>query len=272
MSEYRNQHIDSESMLLTSPGWSKTSDDYARYRAGFPDVFFERAEARGLFARGARCLDLGTGTGTLALGMARRGASVVGLDVEQGQLEAAKKRAFDAKLDVRFALGAAESTGLESESFDTVSAGQCWHWFNRAAAAKEARRLLKMGGKIFIAHLDYIESEGSIAAGTADLIQAILPRPNAGHSGHQVNCLYPAWIDDLLQAGFRDVETWSLDVPVEYTHEAWRGRMRASQWVAGAEDPSRVAAFDSALAAWLKHHAPDPMNIQHRIFVAQARA
>ena len=38
--------------------------------------------------------------------------------------------------------GSANRVGLASEAFDIVAAGQCWHWFDRAAAAREALRLL----------------------------------------------------------------------------------------------------------------------------------
>ena len=48
------------------------------------------------------------------------------------------------------------------------------------------------------------------------------PRGVAPYSMH---CLYPQWAADLSSAGFADVETWSFDVVIPYTHESWRGRM-----------------------------------------------
>lgn len=60
--------------------FSKTASDYGRHRAGFPDEFFDRLSATGILRAGMRALDLGTGTGTLARGLALRGCEVVGLD------------------------------------------------------------------------------------------------------------------------------------------------------------------------------------------------
>ncbi|MFI5352650.1 MAG: SAM-dependent methyltransferase, partial [Candidatus Binatales bacterium] len=60
--------------------FGKTACDYALYRAGFPDVLFERLAGFGIGRRGERILDLGTGTGTLGRGFARRGCDVTGLD------------------------------------------------------------------------------------------------------------------------------------------------------------------------------------------------
>src|ERR1700719_1216148 len=57
-----------------------TAQDYAAHRAGFPKELFDRLATMGIGRSGQRLLDLGTGTGTLARGFARRGASVVGTD------------------------------------------------------------------------------------------------------------------------------------------------------------------------------------------------
>ena len=53
--------------------FGKTADDYARHRAGYPDWLFERLMRRGLARPGMRALDLATGTGYLARGLAQRG-------------------------------------------------------------------------------------------------------------------------------------------------------------------------------------------------------
>ena len=60
--------------------FGRTASDYARHRAGFPDAFFERVFADGSVRKGDVVLDLGTGTGTVARGLALRGCEVTGLD------------------------------------------------------------------------------------------------------------------------------------------------------------------------------------------------
>jgi len=37
----------------------------------------------------------------------------------------------------------AEMISLDSSSVDVVTAGQCWHWFDRPRAASEVARILK---------------------------------------------------------------------------------------------------------------------------------
>lgn len=70
--------------------FGKTADDYARHRAGYPDWLFERLMRRGLVRPGMRALDLATGTGSLARGLAQRGLTVTGIDVAPQMTEAAK--------------------------------------------------------------------------------------------------------------------------------------------------------------------------------------
>jgi hypothetical protein len=59
---------------------------------------------------------------------------------------------------------------------------------------------------------------------------------------------------------------------VSYTHEAWRGRIRASAEVAASLPAEQVEAFDQELAALLRERFPqDPIDIPHRVFAAVGR-
>ena len=68
--------------------FGKTAADYARHRAGYPDWLFERLMRRGLVRPGMRALDLATGTGYLARGLAQRGLTVTGLDISSAMMDA----------------------------------------------------------------------------------------------------------------------------------------------------------------------------------------
>lgn len=118
-----------------SVDFGQTSQDYAKYRAGFPDAFFERLSAFGIGEPDQRVLDLGTGTGTLARGFARRGCEVTALDPATKLMEEAERLDYKAGVSVKYMVAEAEDTGLPDGAFDVVSAGQCWHWFDREKAA-----------------------------------------------------------------------------------------------------------------------------------------
>ncbi len=255
-------------MCTVTIDFGKTSADYARYRQGFPPELFAELERFEIGKKGQRIVDLGTGTGTLARGFAQRGASVIGVDRAPQMIEAAQQLAATEGLALDWRTAEAEATGLPSASFDAVSAGQCWHWFDRSKAAMEARRLLRVGGKLAIAHLDWLANGGDVIARTEALMNRYSPNaPNILHRLGGGLCIYRDWLRDLAEAGFVDLRSFSFDVVLTYSHEAWRGRSRASQWVAASLAPDEVVRFDRELQALLIERFPeDPLRVPHRVF------
>jgi SAM-dependent methyltransferase len=184
-------------------------------------------------------------------------------------MEEAARLDREAGVSVRYVEAAAEETGLEATRFDLVIAGQCWHWFDRPRAAAEARRLLRTGGHLLICHFDWIPLPANLADTTEKLIQKHNPKWTlAGGMG-----LYPQWLGGLVQAGFSNLETFSFDLDVPYSHESWRGRIRASAGVGASLPPEGVPAFDAELKALMAERYPeDPVPVLHRVFAAIATA
>ncbi len=241
--------------------FGKTADDYARHRAGFPPAFFARLERLGLLRAGVRALDLGAGTGTVALGLAARGASVTALDPAAPMLAQAAARAQELGLALRTVEAKAETTGLPDAAFDLVIAGQCWHWFDRPRAAAEARRLLAPGGTLMMAHFDWLRVPGNVVEAT----EALILKHSPGWTGAGKSAPYAPWYLDLRQGGFAGIESFSFDLDVPYTHAAWRGRIRASAGIGALLPPDKVAAFDAEHAALLARGFPaDPLAVPHR--------
>ncbi len=101
---------------------------------------------------GAKVLDICTGTGAMALSIARRTeADVVGVDLSERMLRKGKQNLGKAGLGDKVTLlrGRAESLAFSNESFDAV----CFTWLLRyvedpTAAIGEAARVLKPGGSL----------------------------------------------------------------------------------------------------------------------------
>ena len=250
-------------------GFGKTAQDYDKYRAGFPDAFFQRLQDHGAVVAGQRVLDLGTGTGNVARGLMARGCRVTGLDPSRKLLNVAASHNGARARGVDYVQGVSEQTGLRTSSFDAVIAGQCWHWFDRPRAALEVRRVLKPGGMIIIGHFDWLPMPGNVVDATEQLIL----KHNRRWSMSGGRGLYPQWLTDVAIAGFADIESWTFDVVVPYGHEAWRGRIRASNGVGVTLSPKKVAAFDEEHRRMLAERFPkEPLDVPHRVFVVTARS
>jgi SAM-dependent methyltransferase len=250
--------------------FGKTASDYARHRAGFPEVFFDRLFREGIAKGTDRVLDLGTGTGAVARAFARRGCEVVGLDPSRPLMEQAERLDQECGVRVRHVQATAEATGFLPGSFDIVIAGQCWHWFDGAKAVSEARRVLVPGGTLIIAHFDWMSLPGNVVEATETLIGKHNPTwnwPYADGTG-----IYPKWFGHLQGAGFQGIESFSFDVVVPYSHEAWLGRIRASAGVGASMPPEAVAPFDLDHRQLLQRAFPgEPLQIPHRVFAVFGR-
>ena len=245
--------------------WNNAAADYAKHRAGFPDWFFDRIAAAGLFRSGARVLDLGTGTGTLARGFAKRGGKVTGLDIAPQMMEQAKRLGVGEGVEVEYLLATAEATGQADGAFDLVSAGTCWFWFDGAAAAGEAKRVLKPAGHLLIAFLGWLPAGENVVVATERMIMAHNPAWKVG--GYEPHARVA--LHDLTLAGFEARESFSVDYDIAYSHEAWRGRIRASAGISANLSADAVAAFDAEHGAMLARGFPDdPLQIPHRVVAA----
>jgi demethylmenaquinone methyltransferase/2-methoxy-6-polyprenyl-1,4-benzoquinol methylase len=106
---------------------------------------------------GARVLDIGCGTGALALRAAARGARVKGIDVSAGMLEVAARRAREAGLGDSIELeemGVALLDGEAAGSFDAVMSGLCFSELSDdeiTYTLTQIRRILRPGGLLLLA-------------------------------------------------------------------------------------------------------------------------
>ncbi len=100
-------------------------------------------------------LDLGCGTGstTLMIKQAYPQATAIGLDLSTHMLLVAEHKARKAKLDINWLHGLAESTGLESNTFDLVTLSFLLHETPPKISQlilQECFRLLKPGGELIV--------------------------------------------------------------------------------------------------------------------------
>ncbi len=257
------QHRPTEARNPFQPNFGATASDYRRYRTGFPRELFARLEAFGIGHAGQRLLDLGTGTGFLARDFALRGCNVSAIDPQAALLEQAQALDREAGVTIDYRQGRAEALPYADQTFAVVAAAQCWHWFDRPVAAREARRVLMPGGHLLICHFDWLPLAGNVVQITESLIQRYNPRWNMGGG----TGIYPQWPRDVAEAGFTEIETFSFDAPVTFTLPQWIGRIRASSGVGASLTAEAIASFEHDLEQnLLTHFSSEALPVPHRVF------
>jgi demethylmenaquinone methyltransferase / 2-methoxy-6-polyprenyl-1,4-benzoquinol methylase len=99
---------------------------------------------------GQRILDVATGTGMVAFGLARRGATVVGLDQSEQMLNAARERLAARPADnLTFIQGEAEHLPFGDGDFDALTFTYLLRYVDdRDATMRELARVVRPGGRI----------------------------------------------------------------------------------------------------------------------------
>ena len=121
--------------------FSHASDDYRRWRPGYPSELFEWLTSQSPST--ALAWDCATGNGQAAVALAACFGRVVATDASAAQIGEA-----EACERVVYRVAPAEQAPFEDASVDLVSVAQALHWFDIDRFHAEARRVLKPGGLI----------------------------------------------------------------------------------------------------------------------------
>ena len=99
-----------------------------------------------------RVLDVATGTGFIALEIAKKAKRVEAIDFVPEMISAARMKAHERAIaNVNFSLGSAYKLGFPDHSFDAVIISNSLHVMREPEKAlKESRRVLKTGGSLVV--------------------------------------------------------------------------------------------------------------------------
>lgn len=242
--------------------WGKTSEYYAKYRDIYPDEFYKKIADRGLCIKGQKVLDLGTGTGVLPRNMYGYGAEWTGTDISPEQIEQAKRLADEAGMNIEFKTVSAEKIDFPAESFDVLTACQCFFYFDHNKVAPEFHRILKKDGRLVILFMAWLPFEDEIAGRSEDLIRKYNPSwTGGGETRHPINI--PDVMNDYFE--LEDQEVYDLKVP--FTRESWHGRMIACRGVGASLSPEDLAKWDAEHRKLLET-VPDSFDVLHYAAIA----
>lgn len=144
-----SSEVDSLKARLKQTWMAGDYDRFSRYLEGGAREFYERLAV----PPGSRLLDVGCGSGQLALMAAKDGLDVTGVDIASNLIERARARAQAEGLRVRFEEADAEALPFEDASFDVVVSLIAAMFAPRPDfVAKELLRVCTPGGTIAMAN------------------------------------------------------------------------------------------------------------------------
>lgn len=244
--------------------WGKTSSDYARYRDIYPRMFYQKILDRNLCIKGQQVLDIGTGTGVLPRNMYQYGAKWIGTDISANQIEQAK--ILSNGMDIDYYAVATEDIDFADNSFDVITACQCYWYFNHKKVAPKFYRMLKSKGSLLFLYLAWLPYEDKIAGASEDLVLKYSPHwSGAGERIHPIN------IPECYKEHFELVHHDEFTLKIPFTRESWNGRMKACRGIGASLTKKEVSMWEQEHIKLLEHIAPEEFDVLHYGAIAELK-
>ena len=244
--------------------WGKTSSDYAKYRDIYPQEFYDKIVERNLCIDGQSVLDMGTGTGVIPRNMYRYGAKWIGTDISVNQIEQAKL--LSEGQDIEYYAYSAENLDFSENSFDVITACQCFWYFDHEMIMPKLHRLLKKDGRILILCMAWLPFEDKIAGESEKLVLKYSPNwSGAGETMHLIH------IPECYKNKFELVYHEEYKLNVHFTKESWNGRMKACRGVGASLAEEEIVSWEKEHKVLLDNIAPEEFEVLHYAAIAELK-
>ncbi|UCB43713.1 MAG: class I SAM-dependent methyltransferase [Dehalococcoidales bacterium] len=163
---------------------------YARYREGYPEEFFDYIKDKFSLSEDDRILDLGCGTGQIAIPISSFVQEVVAMDPEPEMIQEGKEQAEDNNVQniVWIEGGSEDLPGMKQElgTFKLVTMGTSFHWMDRERTLDELYEIVTDDGGIVIVWNTSIwtKEQNEWVESVQEVIKKYLGEKRRAGSGH----------------------------------------------------------------------------------------
>jgi 2-polyprenyl-6-hydroxyphenyl methylase/3-demethylubiquinone-9 3-methyltransferase len=168
---------------------------------------------------GKKVLDIGCGGGILSESMAKRGASVKGIDLGEAPLAVARIHAKEENIDIEYeAISAEDIAQQEPNLYDVVTCMEMLeHVPDPAAIVKACATLVKPGGHVFFSTINRNPKSFLFAIVGAEYVLNLLPKG----THHYEKLIRPSELDQWIrQASLQTIKIIGMNYnPINKTYK-----------------------------------------------------
>ncbi|HKQ46321.1 MAG TPA: class I SAM-dependent methyltransferase [Rhizomicrobium sp.] len=243
------------------PDFAGAAAHYRRYRLAYPERLIARVAALAGLKPGDAVLDLGCGTGMLAIPLAQAGMAVTAMDPEPEMLAAAQMAAQQAGVAVTWIRGGSQDLTAHMGPFRLVVMGRSFHWMDRAQTLAMLDKIVTPDGGVALFH----DSHPPVAEnGWFKVLCDVQEkhRRQAGAAAREGG--HKRYEPFLFASAFSQLDGLSVTVRHALGMEDIVGRALSMSQNTGAGQETLAARLESALREW----APDGKFIEVAELVA----
>lgn len=234
--------------------FGRTSDEYAKYRDIYPKELYDRIYKLGVGKKDSHWLDLGTGTGVIPRGLAGYGANITATDVSKEQIEKAEKLSENF-CNIKYLTVSAEELDFSENTFDVITACQCFWYFKPDIIVPKIKKMLKPNGMFLKIYMGWMKDD-PIASESQALVKRLNPDWSSGS---------PA-VKDLKTHYFDNPNMDSFVVDIPFTRESWHGRMKSCRGTLASMDEETFLKFDKEHRLMMEK-LPEEFTVKHKAFL-----
>lgn len=249
-------NLDPKTVRFEPRRFASTTAYYERYRLAYPQRLLTRVVALLGLEPGDPILDLGTGTGMLAIGFARLGMKVTAMDPEPNMLKMCEDNAKLA--GVQLSLERASSYDLTADMgpFKLVTMGRSFHWMDRLATLAMLAQIITDDGAVAFFHDTHPPVPENNWFKVMRDIQDRFGPSQASH-GTERRGGHTRYEPYLFQTGFTEIDGLSVTVRQKVTIEDLVGRAFSMSTTSPERLGDRAQAFVNQLSAALQELSAD---------------
>lgn len=239
--------------------FKSTSKYYSKFRLGHPDEFFAHLVDRFFLDGNGRLLDLGCGTGQIAIHLSKHFKDVVAIDVSSEMIKEAKISS------AKFGANNIEWIVTESEklltlnigTFDMVTIGNAFHHFDRPCVLDLLDKIVNKEGVVII-----VGSGESLQNNKTEWKKMMKPiiKKYVGEKLQVKNALgNKSLLGDekiLASSPFRNVEKFELPYTINWTIDSILGHLYSTSYCSENVLRDKKEAFEKEMRKKLLEYEP----------------